>query len=487
MDKIKNIITILKESGYKKQIIKDIIILFILLCAVTAIFINTKRPLPIRFFFSSVLLNTEKEILKEYGEIYYPLYYFCELAVPIIKNENFFADNIERFYSKFIKTHKFINNIAIRNGDKYTSSSINSERSFNTSVIKLNENQKNVFTQKESLKERDKLIWDSYNIVSNEVFLNLIYVSENDISIYFTIKFNNVNSKNYYSKNSFAYIVNNNGIMLIPTNDAYDDVSKYEPIVSELHKKFRHDDQAVRIIYDNEAYWGYRSTFVTINTTNEIGIFAPEKSIAKKAISPFIAISVALMLIILLIIVFFTIRYIRLIEHIRREKFDIKNIIENGENDHTEFKSSLRYDYTEEKFNRCLEDVIMKSIAAFSNASGGRLIIGLDDHGNILGLENDYSTLKYPDKDHFELHLNTLLQNYYSSEFASSNIKIDFLRVENKDVCIVTITKGKEPLYTTITNKQGAKEEKFYIRVGNSSRELSKASEIYKYSIKRFR
>lgn len=35
----------------------------------------------------------------------------------------------------------------------------------------------------------------------------------------------------------------------------------------------------------------------------------------------------------------------------------------------------------------------MKSISAFSNADGGTLIIGVDDDGNILGLEKDYRSL----------------------------------------------------------------------------------------------
>ena len=35
---------------------------------------------------------------------------------------------------------------------------------------------------------------------------------------------------------------------------------------------------------------------------------------------------------------------------------------------------------------------ILKTIAAFMNSEGGTLIVGVDDSGNILGVEKDYET-----------------------------------------------------------------------------------------------
>ena len=40
--------------------------------------------------------------------------------------------------------------------------------------------------------------------------------------------------------------------------------------------------------------------------------------------------------------------------------------------------------------------MILKSIAAFSNGEGGTLLIGVNDEGEILGLENDYTILEWP-------------------------------------------------------------------------------------------
>jgi len=76
-----------------------------------------------------------------------------------------------------------------------------------------------------------------------------------------------------------------------------------------------------------------------------------------------------------------------------KSRSDWQVIIDKGENDLIEFKSSLRWDYRQDKVNKALETVIVKTISAFLNTEGGMLFIGIDDDGNTLGLENDYITL----------------------------------------------------------------------------------------------
>ena len=80
----------------------------------------------------------------------------------------------------------------------------------------------------------------------------------------------------------------------------------------------------------------------------------------------------------------------------------IDDLIAEGESDELEFKSSLRWDYKQGTVNKKLEDVIMKSIAAFANGQGGTLLIGVDDFGTPLGLQHDLSTLTDGDRDTFE-------------------------------------------------------------------------------------
>jgi len=64
-------------------------------------------------------------------------------------------------------------------------------------------------------------------------------------------------------------------------------------------------------------------------------------------------------------------------------------LIEQGENDNVEFKSTLRYNLFTKKNDKEIEHAVLKSITAFMNSSGGTLIIGVDDKKNSLGLNND--------------------------------------------------------------------------------------------------
>ena len=76
-------------------------------------------------------------------------------------------------------------------------------------------------------------------------------------------------------------------------------------------------------------------------------------------------------------------------------------------------KETLRWDTRENVVNKELENIIMKTVAAFSNRYGGTLIIGVMDKGEVVGIENDYKTLDSGDKDKFELHLTNLFQKFF--------------------------------------------------------------------------
>ncbi len=165
---------------------------------------------------------------------------------------------------------------------------------------------------------------------------------------------------------------------------------------------------------------------------------------------------------------------------------EVTEIIQKGESEHTEFKSSLRWDYREQKVNPALEMVILKSIAAFANAKGGTLVIGVDDDGNILGLEPDFKTLKKKDVDGFELHLRRLIKNQFGISFSTAHLQISFPEVEGKTLCVIHISPSHHPLYLKTKNKNGNETEKFYVRMGNASQEISSLREIQQYIKNRF-
>ena len=174
---------------------------------------------------------------------------------------------------------------------------------------------------------------------------------------------------------------------------------------------------------------------------------------------------------------------------------DVEKIISQGlENKFFEFKSSLRWDLKESIINKDLEQVVIKSIASFSNANGGNLLIGVDNDGNILGLDLDCSTLEkgIGTLDDFELHLRNLLERTFGIAFTTHQLDIvfpliSFTETEAKKICHVKILKSKNPIFIDKSDKKnGTKREVFYIRSGNSSKEIEKMSEFFEYAKSQF-
>jgi len=165
---------------------------------------------------------------------------------------------------------------------------------------------------------------------------------------------------------------------------------------------------------------------------------------------------------------------------------DLLDMIASGEHGFLEFKSTMRWNWRENHLDKKMEEIILKTIAAFSNKDGGKLIIGVTDEGEVIGLEPDYGTFKEPNKDHFELHMRNLVNNAFGKEFAASNLNIRFPIVDDKEICEVDIKAGNKPLYIEVSDKAGGKGKKFYIRSGNSSQELD-IEETASFISKRFK
>jgi uncharacterized protein with ParB-like and HNH nuclease domain len=163
----------------------------------------------------------------------------------------------------------------------------------------------------------------------------------------------------------------------------------------------------------------------------------------------------------------------------------LAEMIDKGESDELEFKSTLRWDIKESKVNKKLEEVILKSVSAFANSQGGTLLIGVDDEGSILGLEHDYLSLGDVDRDQFELHLRNLLNQQFGTGVVTNKIDIMFHEVEEKEVCQIDVASVKEPLILKLKDKNGQLIEKFYVRSGNSSQEIP-LSELHSYMKERF-
>lgn len=149
------------------------------------------------------------------------------------------------------------------------------------------------------------------------------------------------------------------------------------------------------------------------------------------------------------------------------EAIDVAQVISMGEGQFVEFKSSLVWDYHQQRANKDLYEPVMKTIAAFMNARGGTLLIGVDDEGKPLGLEKDYSTLRKQNADGLELAFNST----FNQKIGIQNrryVELSFPLLMEKEICAVRVTPATEPVFLTHNGQ-----ENFYIRAGNASQALS--------------
>jgi len=147
----------------------------------------------------------------------------------------------------------------------------------------------------------------------------------------------------------------------------------------------------------------------------------------------------------------------------------IAELVKLGESSTLEFKSTFQWDVKQGQQNKSLRRSVLKSVAALMNSEGGTLIIGVEDDGQIFGLERDIWL--FGSRDKFEQALVNLvvgdigpgLSHYY---------RIRFEEIFGKLVCVVEVdpVRGKDGVFVKGDNPTKGKE--FFVRIGNTTRSL---------------
>ena len=162
----------------------------------------------------------------------------------------------------------------------------------------------------------------------------------------------------------------------------------------------------------------------------------------------------------------------------------VRELIGLGESQTLEFKATARWNVKESKGDKVMEQVIIKTVAALLNSDGGSLLIGVQDNGSIFGIEADlqlFSTDKR-NRDAYENWLMTQLLGAYGNQHAA-NLRISFVRLEEKDVCLVTVSPASSAVYVYVKENN---QDKLYVRSGNSTRDLT-TKEAVAYHEQRFK
>lgn len=149
---------------------------------------------------------------------------------------------------------------------------------------------------------------------------------------------------------------------------------------------------------------------------------------------------------------------------------EISSMLQAGESDRIEFKSTLRWNLHTDKADTKIENACLKTVAGHLNSDGGVLLVGVDDNGQVLGLQQD----RFANEDKLQLHWNNLLKSHLGVEFTQF-IRSQIYAMEGQQILIVQCLRSSKPVFFRRNN-----DEVFYVRTGNGTHQL-KPSEILAY------
>jgi hypothetical protein len=156
-----------------------------------------------------------------------------------------------------------------------------------------------------------------------------------------------------------------------------------------------------------------------------------------------------------------------------------EEIIDGGENNTTEFKPALLYNFKTQQAGIGVKGIIAKSICGFLNARGGFLFIGVSDNGKPQGLSYDFSLAgdKNP-KDFFRLEFDDLIKQFLPMA-VKDNIYGEFVTVDGIEVFVAFVFPSKSiPVFM-----KGQHGKEFWVRWTASTRQYVDIEEIANYCL----
>lgn len=149
----------------------------------------------------------------------------------------------------------------------------------------------------------------------------------------------------------------------------------------------------------------------------------------------------------------------------------VQELIEEDENSTSEFKSTLvcdlralRNDPPSRVKSAAVTHSALKTICAFANSGGGRLIIGVENNGEVCGLAPDFEVMN-ADRDKWELHLRSLIEGrFWRGKLVNSFVATQYLTLSGAEVAIIDVVGRSESTFLKHLNEN---RHEFFIRQGN--------------------
>jgi predicted HTH transcriptional regulator len=155
---------------------------------------------------------------------------------------------------------------------------------------------------------------------------------------------------------------------------------------------------------------------------------------------------------------------------------DYSAIIDGGENESLEFKSTFYFNKNENKPDKSMKMAVIKTIAGFLNTAGGRLLVGVEDNGNIFGLEKDYEVNFRKDRDGFLQDFRTTLNQFFDDGTIQRHIFYKIEVIREKEILVVNIEKSREAIFL-----KKEQQKILYVRRGNKTDNLTDVEDIHRY------
>ena len=144
------------------------------------------------------------------------------------------------------------------------------------------------------------------------------------------------------------------------------------------------------------------------------------------------------------------------------ESDKILSLIRKGESKTLEFKSTLRKSIEKEGIpDSVIEKATLKNLAGFMNSKGGILLVGVNDNGKILGLEND----QFKSKDDLLKHVKNLIKRDFEPEFYDF-IDYKIVLVSDKQLLMFECKPSGKPVFL-------GKDGEFFVRTNPATDKLS--------------
>ena len=141
----------------------------------------------------------------------------------------------------------------------------------------------------------------------------------------------------------------------------------------------------------------------------------------------------------------------------------IKSLIRRGEAKDIEFKETFVLDVKQGIKNKEMTKAVLKTIAGFLNTDGGELLVGVNDAGEVLGVNDEMSKFFSNSRDKYLQNVRNAIKERIGEQ-SYPFIDYQLHEVESVLLLCVTCLRSDEPVYVD--------EKDFYIRINPATDKL---------------